>query len=82
MLLEIVGCLVEIKNIVGIKEVIGNLSCVYQIKELVLDDFILLSGDDVIGMDFMQFGGVGVIFVMVNVVVCEMVDMCCLVLVG
>ncbi len=42
--------LAEIKNIVGIKEATGNLSRVHQIKELVSDDFILLSGDDATGM--------------------------------
>ena len=59
MLPETVGRLAEIKNIVGIKEATGNLSRVHQIKELVSDDFILLSGDDATGMDFMQLGGVG-----------------------
>jgi dihydrodipicolinate synthase/N-acetylneuraminate lyase len=51
------------KNIIGIKEATGNLSRVHQIKELVSDDFILLSGDDATGMDFMQLGGQGVISV-------------------
>ena len=60
MLPETVGRLAEIKNIIGIKEATGNLSRVHQIKELVSDDFILLSGDDATGMDFMQLGGHGV----------------------
>ncbi len=67
--------LAEIKNIVGIKEATGNLSRVHQIKELVSDDFILLSGDDATGMDFMQLGGVGVISVTANVAAREMADM-------
>lgn len=60
----------------------GNLSRVHQIKELVSDDFILLSGDDVTGMDFMQTGGVGVISVTANVAAREMADMCRLALAG
>jgi len=60
MLPETVGRLAEVKNIIGIKEATGNLSRVHQIKELVSDDFILLSGDDATGMDFMQLGGQGV----------------------
>ena len=74
--------LAEIKNIVGIKEATGNLSRVHQIKELVSDDFILLSGDDATGMDFMQLGGVGVISVTANVAAREMADMCRLALAG
>ncbi len=82
MLPETVGRLAEIKNIVGIKEATGNLSRVHQIKELVSDDFILLSGDDATGMDFMQLGGVGVISVTANVAAREMADMCRLALAG
>ena len=66
----------------GIKEATGNLSRVHQIKELVSDDFILLSGDDATGMDFMQLGGVGVISVTANVAAREMADMCRLALAG
>ena len=82
MLPETVGRLAQIKNIVGIKEATGNLSRVHQIKELVSDDFILLSGDDATGMDFMQLGGVGVISVTANVAAREMADMCRLALAG
>lgn len=61
MLPETVGRLAEIKNIIAIKEATGNLTRVHQIKELVSDDFILLSGDDASALDFMQLGGHGVI---------------------
>ncbi|EMH4162541.1 4-hydroxy-tetrahydrodipicolinate synthase [Pluralibacter gergoviae] len=76
MLPETVGRLAEIKNIIGIKEATGNLSRVHQIKELVSDDFILLSGDDATALDFMQLGGHGVISVTTNVAAREMAEMC------
>ncbi|WP_054179448.1 4-hydroxy-tetrahydrodipicolinate synthase [Trabulsiella odontotermitis] len=76
MLPETVGRLAEVKNIVGIKEATGNLSRVHQIKELVSDDFILLSGDDATALDFMQLGGQGVISVTTNVAARDMAEMC------
>jgi 4-hydroxy-tetrahydrodipicolinate synthase len=76
MLPETVGRLAKVKNIVAIKEATGNLSRVHQIKELVSDDFILLSGDDATGLDFMQLGGHGVISVTTNVAAREMAEMC------
>lgn len=76
MLPETVGRLAEIKNIIAIKEATGNLTRVHQIKELVSDDFILLSGDDASALDFMQLGGHGVISVTANVAAREMADMC------
>lgn len=54
---EIIGCLLKIENIVGVKEVIGDLSWLLFIKELVGKDFIFLSGDDVIGLVLMKLGG-------------------------
>ena len=76
MLPETVGRLADVKNIIGIKEATGNLSRVHQIKELVSDDFILLSGDDATALDFMQLGGHGVISVTTNVAAREMAEMC------
>ncbi|MBB1201840.1 4-hydroxy-tetrahydrodipicolinate synthase [Enterobacteriaceae bacterium 89] len=76
MLPETVGRLAEIKNIIAIKEATGNLSRVHQIKELVSDDFILLSGDDATALDFMQLGGHGVISVTSNVAARDMAEMC------
>lgn len=72
----------KLKILSVLKEATGNLSRVHQIKELVSDDFILLSGDDATGMDFMQLGGVGVISVTANVAAREMADMCRLALAG
>lgn len=76
MLPETVARLSEIKNIVAIKEATGNLSRVSQIQELVSEDFILLSGDDASGLDFMQLGGKGVISVTANIAAREMAELC------
>lgn len=76
MLPETVGRLSKVKNIIAIKEATGNLSRVHQIKELVSDDFILLSGDDATALDFMQLGGHGVISVTTNIAARDMADMC------
>ena len=74
MLPETVGRLSKVKNIVGIKEATGNLTRVNQIKELVSDDFILVSGDDASALDFMQLGGHGVISVTANVAARDMAE--------
>lgn len=71
-----VGRLAQVKNIVAIKEATGNLSRVNQIKELVSDDFVLLSGNDDSALDFIQLGGHGVISVTANVAARDMARMC------
>ncbi|URJ29888.1 4-hydroxy-tetrahydrodipicolinate synthase [Blochmannia endosymbiont of Camponotus sp.] len=71
-----VSRLSKIKNIIGIKEATGNLNRVNQLKQLVHEDFILLSGDDLSALDFMKLGGVGVISVTANVAAKEMADLC------
>lgn len=71
-----VGRLAQVKNIVAIKEATGNLSRVNQIKALVSDDFILLSGNDDSALDFIQLGGHGVISVTANVAARDMARMC------
>ncbi|MEH2919841.1 4-hydroxy-tetrahydrodipicolinate synthase [Samsonia erythrinae] len=76
MLPETVARLSEVKNIVAIKEATGNLSRVSQIQALVSEDFILLSGDDASGLDFMQLGGKGVISVTANIAAREMAELC------
>lgn len=76
MLPPTVARLAKIKNIVALKEATGNLSRVSQIQVLVDEDFILLSGDDASGLDFMQLGGKGVISVTANVAAREMAQLC------
>lgn len=64
---EQVAELAEIQNIVGIKEATGDVSRVEQLRKLCGSHFILLSGDDPTGCDFILRGGNGVISVTANV---------------
>jgi 4-hydroxy-tetrahydrodipicolinate synthase len=82
LLPETVARLSKIKNIIGIKEATGNLERLAEIKALVDDDFILYSGDDATGCDFMLQGGHGVISVTTNVAPVQMAKMCELALAG
>jgi len=76
MLPETVARLSKIKNIIGIKEATGDLQRLADIKALVSDDFLLYSGDDETGCDFMLQGGNGVISVTSNVAPAKMAKMC------
>ena len=82
MLPETVARLSKLKNIIGVKEATGDLNRLAEIKSLVDDDFILLSGDDETGCDFMLQGGHGVISVTTNVAPVQMAKMCELALDG
>ncbi|RUO40883.1 4-hydroxy-tetrahydrodipicolinate synthase [Pseudidiomarina aestuarii] len=64
---DFVAELASIPNIVGIKEATGDLSRVEQLRRVCGPDFILLSGDDPTGCEFMLRGGQGVISVTANV---------------
>jgi 4-hydroxy-tetrahydrodipicolinate synthase len=79
---EIVARLSELKNIVGIKDATGDLSRVKKHRELCGDDFVLLSGDDSTGLDFVKLGGNGVISVTNNIAAAEMSQMMHLALSG
>jgi len=76
LLPETVARLSQLKNIIGIKEATGDLSRINKIKELVQNDFLLISGDDATALDFMQLGGQGVISVTANIAAKEMRKMC------
>ncbi len=76
MLPETVHRLSKIKNIIGIKEATGDLSRLQQIKSLVGDNFLLFSGDDATGCQFILQGGHGTISVTANVAVTQMSLMC------
>ena len=82
MLPETVARLAKIDNIIGIKEATGDLDRLAEIKALVSDDFLLYSGDDETGCDFMLQGGNGVISVTSNVAPVQMTEMCALALAG
>lgn len=66
----------QFKNIIGIKEATGDLSRIHQIKRIVKNNFLLISGDDETALDFMQLGGHGVISVTANIAAKEMAKMC------
>lgn len=76
LLPETVQRLASIDNIIGIKEATGDLQRLAQLKPLVPSDFILLSGDDATGLDFMLQGGHGVISVTANIAPAPMSQMC------
>jgi 4-hydroxy-tetrahydrodipicolinate synthase len=62
-------------NIAGIKEASGNISQMAAILNVVPEDFIVLSGDDVITLPLMALGGCGVISVVANEIPREMSEL-------
>ncbi|WP_111979650.1 4-hydroxy-tetrahydrodipicolinate synthase [Algibacillus agarilyticus] len=76
MLPETVAELAKHPKIIGIKEATGSLQRLKDIQALVDDSFILLSGDDETGLDFLKLGGHGVISVTNNIAAKEMAEMC------
>lgn len=66
----------KIKNIVAVKEATGDLNRLIEAKPKCCDDFIFLSGEDFLALDFMLEGGKGVISVTANVAPKLMHDMC------
>ncbi|MEX0952113.1 MAG: 4-hydroxy-tetrahydrodipicolinate synthase [Gammaproteobacteria bacterium] len=73
---ETVARLAAIGNIIGVKEAVADIGRVRRLRELCGPEFILLSGDDGTGMEFMLNGGDGVISVTANVVPKAMHDLC------
>jgi 4-hydroxy-tetrahydrodipicolinate synthase len=67
--------LTEFPNIVAVKEASGNVSQMAEICTAVPDEFIVLSGDDVLTLPLMAIGGHGVISVASNEAPAEMVQM-------
>ncbi|VFP87920.1 4-hydroxy-tetrahydrodipicolinate synthase [Buchnera aphidicola (Cinara piceae)] len=82
LLPKTIAKLSQFKNIIGLKDASGNLSRINQIKQIVKNDFILMSGDDTTALDFIQLGGAGVISVTANIAAYHMVKMCNLALAG
>jgi len=77
MLPETTVKLAKFKNIVGVKEASGDLKQIARIIELAGKEFSVISGDDLLTLEIMRLGGVGVISVMSNLVpdrVAKMVD--------
>ncbi|MFV0575566.1 MAG: 4-hydroxy-tetrahydrodipicolinate synthase [Vibrio sp.] len=75
LLPETVGRLSKLDKIVGIKEATGDVSRVAKLRELCGEEFILLSGDDATGLEFVKLGGQGVISVTNNIAAVEMAQM-------
>ena len=71
-----VARLAQHERIVGIKEACGTPGRVQEIKELVDDDFLILSGEDSQTLAMMQLGAVGTISVTANVVPSLMSKFC------
>ena len=75
LLPETVARLAEIESIVALKDATGDLSRITIHRELCGEDFILLSGDDSSGLDFVKQGGNGVISVTNNIAAEDMAKM-------
>ena len=82
LLPETVARLSEIENIVALKDATGDLDRIAIHRELCGEDFILLSGDDSSGLDFVKQGGQGVISVTNNIAAEDMAKMMKLALEG
>jgi 4-hydroxy-tetrahydrodipicolinate synthase len=82
LLPETVGRLSKISNIVALKDATGDLSRVAIHRELCGKEFVLLSGDDATGLDFVKLGGQGVISVTNNIAAADMATMIHLALEG
>lgn len=63
-------------QIVGIKDATGDLNRLAELQKSLPSDFLLFSGDDATGCEFMNRGGHGVISVSANIVPKEMSTMC------
>lgn len=66
----------ECKNIVGIKEASGNLDQVSELKILLGDNFVILSGDDSLTFPMLAIGAKGVISVIANILPKDVAMMC------
>lgn len=72
LLPETVGRLSKLDKIVALKDATGDLERVAIHRELCGEDFVLLSGDDASGLEFVRLGGAGVISVTNNVAAADM----------
>lgn len=68
MLPETIAQLVEVPNIIGVKDATGDVARVKQLRELCGNEFMLYSGDDATAREFLTLGGDGVISVANNIV--------------
>ena len=73
---ETVARLSEVEGILGIKEACGDANRVNEIRNLVNDDFVILSGEDAQTRQMFDFGATGAISVTANVLPREMSEFC------
>ena len=73
---ETVARLSENPQIIGIKEACGDAERVAEIRALVPDDFIVLSGEDAQTLQMMDLGATGTISVTANVCPAQMAEFC------
>ena len=67
MTVDTMARLFELKNIIGVKDATGDLNRVSQQKKKMGPDFIQLSGEDGIALEFNMRGGAGCISVTANI---------------
>ena len=73
---ETVSRLAEVEQIIGIKEACGDADRVKEIRALVPDEFIILSGEDAQTLQMLDYGAVGTISVTANVLPAMMAKFC------
>lgn len=73
---DTVARLAVLDGIIGIKEACGDPERVGAIRELVPDDFIILSGEDAQTLRMLELGAVGTISVTANVLPQQMSEFC------
>lgn len=76
MLPDTVARLAAIPNIVGLKDATADLKQASYTRQVVPDDFVILSGEDTLVYPLMAVGGSGVISVTSNILPGEMAEMC------
>jgi 4-hydroxy-tetrahydrodipicolinate synthase len=67
--------LIQIPNIIGVKEASGNVTQMCEICRAVPDSFLVLCGDDALTLPLMAIGGRGIISVAANEIPGDMVSM-------
>lgn len=72
---ETIYRLMEIKNIIAVKEASGNLAQVSQLCEKASKDFSIYSGDDALLLPVLSVGGTGIISVAGHIVSRKIVEM-------
>jgi 4-hydroxy-tetrahydrodipicolinate synthase len=73
---ETVGTLSAVPNIVGLKDATADLNQASFTRQMVPEDFIILSGEDSIVYPLLAVGGNGVISVVSNIVPGDMAGLC------